>query len=52
MRNVSDVTMSMHPTDTPQTGTARSASVGAVIGARPQLSIVLAWPQAAMYWAV
>jgi hypothetical protein len=40
-----NVKISMFPKDKPETGTARPASVGAIIGARPELSVVLTWPQ-------
>jgi hypothetical protein len=45
IRDVKDVKISMFPRDKPEIGTARPASVGAVIGARPEVSVVLTWPQ-------
>lgn len=44
VRDVRDVVISMYPADTPQIGTARPASVGAIIQARPCLGFVLVWP--------
>lgn len=43
--DVDHVQVSVHPTDRPEVGTARPASVGSIIQARPKLSIVVAWPQ-------
>ena len=43
---VSDVQLSMYPEDEPTIGTARPAAIGAIIRARPQLDLVLSWPQA------
>src|SRR5262245_12275230 len=36
----------MWPRDTVEVGTARPASVGSVLGAKPELSFGLTWPQA------
>jgi hypothetical protein len=45
VREVRDVVISTYPVDAPQIGTARPASVGAVIQARPCLGFVLVWPR-------
>ncbi len=45
VRDVSDVIVSMFPKDKVEVGTARPASVGAVIQAKPHLQFVLTWPQ-------
>src|SRR6266849_6651516 len=45
VRDVRDVKISMFPRDRLQVGPVRPASVGAIIQARPELSIVLTWPQ-------
>jgi hypothetical protein len=45
VRDVRNVKISMFPRDTLQVGSARPASVGAVIQAKPELSFVLTWPQ-------
>jgi hypothetical protein len=44
VRDVRDVKISMLPKDELQVGTARPASVGAIIQARPVLHAVLTWP--------
>ena len=44
VRDVRDMKISMFPRDTLQIGTARPASVGSLIQARPKLSFVLTWP--------
>ncbi len=46
VKGVKDVRISMYPADKLEIGTARPASVGAVIGARPTLEFVLTWPHA------
>jgi hypothetical protein len=44
VRDVTNVRISMYPQDELRVGTARPAAVGAIIGARPELSVVLTWP--------
>ena len=39
VRDVTDVRISMYPQDELRVGTARPAAVGAIIGARPELSV-------------
>ena len=46
VKGVTDVKISMWPKETTEVGTARPASVGSVLGARPELSFGLTWPQA------
>jgi hypothetical protein len=46
VKGVTDVKISMWPRENVQIGTARPASVGAVLDARPKLSFGLTWPQA------
>ncbi len=43
--DVTDVVVSMYPRDKVEVGTARPASVGAIIQARPHLRFVITWPQ-------
>lgn len=44
VRDVRDVRISMYPRDDGrEVGAARPASVGAIIGTRPQLDVVLTW---------
>lgn len=43
IRDVKDVKISMYPREPLQVGTARPATVGAIIGAKPELSVVLTW---------
>jgi hypothetical protein len=43
IRDVTAVKISMYPREPLQVGTARPASVGAIVQARPELSIVLTW---------
>jgi hypothetical protein len=43
VNGVTDVKISMWPRETPKVGTARPASVGAVLGAKPELSFGLSW---------
>ena len=45
VRGVQEIVISMYPRDKVEIGTARPASIGAVIGMRPQMSVVLTWPQ-------
>ena len=45
VKGVTDVKISMWPRETVEIGTARPASVGAVLGARPELAFGLTWPQ-------
>jgi len=40
-----DVVVSLYPRDDCRIGTARPASIGAIVGARPALEIVISWPQ-------
>jgi hypothetical protein len=44
VKGVKDVKISLLPKDTLQVGTARPASVGAIINARPELHAVISWP--------
>src|SRR5688572_25043993 len=44
VRGVEDVLVSMYPEDEVRIGTARPASIGAVLRARPELHFVLSWP--------
>jgi hypothetical protein len=44
VRGVTNFKISMLPKDTPQVGTARPASVGAIIQGRPVLHALLTWP--------
>ena len=43
---MTDVKISMWPREKVEIGIARPASVGAVLGARPELALGLTWPQA------
>lgn len=43
IRDVKDVKISMYPREPLQVETARPAAVGAIIGAKPELSVVLIW---------
>jgi hypothetical protein len=43
IRDVTAVKISMCPREPLQVGTSRSASVGAIVHARPELSVVLTW---------
>ncbi|MGB2714763.1 MAG: hypothetical protein WBC51_11320 [Vicinamibacterales bacterium] len=45
VKGVTDVKISMWPRETVEIGTARPASIGAVLGARPELAFGLTWPQ-------
>lgn len=45
VRDVTAVRLSMYPKDKVEIGTARPASVGAVIGMRGTMEVVLTWPQ-------
>ena len=45
VRNVRDVVMNMYPKDKLEVGTARPASVGAIVQMRPHLSVVVTFPQ-------
>ena len=45
VKNVRDVVISLYPKDTIKIGTARPASCGAIIRARPELQLVITWPQ-------
>ena len=44
IRDVKNVRISMYPQDELRVGTARPPVVGAIIGAMPELSVVLTWP--------
>lgn len=44
VKGVSDVLISMYPEDEVRVGTRRPASVGAIIGLKPKMSVVLTWP--------
>jgi hypothetical protein len=44
VKSVTDVKIRMWLRETPKVGTARPASVGAVLGAKPELSFGLSWP--------
>lgn len=46
VNGVADVKISMWPREKVELGTARPASVGVVLGARPQLAFGLTWSQA------
>ena len=45
VKNVRDVVISVYPKDTIKIGTARPASCGAIIRARPEFQLVITWPQ-------
>jgi len=45
VRDVRDVVMSLYPKDKVEPGTARPASVGAIVQMRPHLSVVVTFPQ-------
>lgn len=45
VRGVQEIVISMYPREKVEIGTARPASIGAVIEMRPQMSVVLTWPQ-------
>ena len=45
VKNVRDVVISLYPKDKMEVGTARPASCGAIIRARPELQFVITWPQ-------
>ena len=45
VRGIQTVVISMYPRDKVEIGTARPASIGAVIGMRQEMSVVLTWPQ-------
>jgi hypothetical protein len=44
IRDVTDVEISMFPREPLVVGTARPASVGSIIQARPKLGVVITWP--------
>ncbi len=43
VKGVQDVAISAYPRDKLEIGTARPASVGAIIGMRPRMEVVLTW---------
>ena len=45
VKGVRDVVISLYPKDKLEVGTARPASCGAIIRARPELQFVMTWPQ-------
>ena len=45
VKDVRDVQISLYPRDKMEVGTARPASCGAIIRARPDLQCVITWPQ-------
>jgi len=45
VRGVHEARISMYPKDEVEIGPARPASIGAVIGMRQEMSVVLTWPQ-------
>ena len=45
VKGVRDVVISLYPRDRIEIGTARPASCGAIIRARPELQVVITWPQ-------
>jgi hypothetical protein len=45
VREIHEVRISMYPKAKVEIGTARPASIGAVIGMRPEMSVVPTWPQ-------
>lgn len=45
VKDVRDVLISLYPKDRMEVGTARPASCGAIIRARPELQFVITWPQ-------
>jgi hypothetical protein len=45
VKSVTDVKVSLYPQDDVRVGTARPASCGAIIGAKPQLHAIITWPQ-------
>ena len=45
VKGVSDVKISMGPREKVEIGAAQPASVGTVLGARPELAFALTWPQ-------
>ena len=45
VKGVRDVVISLYPKDRIEIGTARPASCGAIIRARPELQVVISWPQ-------
>jgi hypothetical protein len=45
VKGVRDVLISLYPRDKMEVGTARPASCGAIIRARPELQFVITWPQ-------
>jgi hypothetical protein len=45
VKGVRDVRISLYPRDKMEVGTARPASCGGIIRARPELQVVIAWPQ-------
>src|SRR4051794_11556403 len=45
LKGVTDVKISLYPKDEVQVGTARPASCGAIISAKPTLEAIIAWPQ-------
>lgn len=45
VKDVRDVVISLYPKDKMEVGTARPASCGAIIRARPELQFVITWPQ-------
>ena len=54
VRDVRDILISMYPEDKLVVGTARPAAVGSIIRMRPEMSVVLTWPQADfdLVWAM
>ena len=45
VKGVTDVKISLYPKDDMRVGTARPASCGAIIGAKPELHAAITWPQ-------
>jgi len=45
LKDVRDVQISLYPKDRMEVGTARPASCGAIIRARPEVQFVITWPQ-------
>lgn len=46
MADVTAVLVSMYPVDKAEPGMARPAAVGAIVGMRPEVSVVVSWPHA------
>lgn len=45
VKGVTDVRISLYPREPVVIGTARPASIGAIVGKRPEMSVVISWAE-------